>query len=106
MDFPIREDGLFTGLLTQDERAKIASILKERGAPKSCECCGKDEWSLGDHLVTPQGLARAADHLRMALGDPFYPSVLLICTNCGNTKLMNLSILGVGEEMFPKGSQK
>lgn len=102
MAFPTHDNGMITGRLTQAERTRIATALDQRGAPKDCECCGKRKWSLGDHIVTTLGLARHSTHFRNAPADPLYPSVLLMCDNCGNTKLINLAILGLGEELFPK----
>jgi hypothetical protein len=102
MSFPKLENGMVTGRLTQAERTRIAAVLDERGAPQDCECCGKRQWSLGGHIVTTQGLARHPTHFTHAPADPLYPSVLLMCDNCGNTKLLNLAILGLGDDLFPK----
>lgn len=102
MDFPKLDNGMVTGLLTQAERQAIAARLDERGAPQGCECCGKRHWALGDHIVSPQSLARHPTHLRPAPADPFFPSVLLLCQVCGNSKILNLLILGFGDELLPK----
>lgn len=106
MEFPKLDNGMVTGLLTQAERQSIATRLDEKGAPQTCECCGKRQWALGDHIVSPQSLARHPTHLRQAPADPFFPSVLLLCQNCGNSKLLNLLILGFGDELLPKGESR
>jgi hypothetical protein len=102
MNFPKLENGMITGRLTQEERTLVAETLAAKGAPKACELCAETNWALGDHIVSFQGLARHPTHFMNALADPFFPSILLMCNNCGNTKSINLAILGLGETLFPK----
>lgn len=85
----------FSGMLRPSEKKKIAEALAKRW-PKTptCELCGEQKWQLGDYIVTPAGLARhTARYLMRAPADPPHPSFMLLCGNCGNTKLLNAVIL-------------
>lgn len=94
--FPTQSNGMVTGLLWKSEKREVAEKLKEKGAPRPCEACGTNKWSVGDYIVTPEGLARYPDGtLSSAPGDPIHPSILLFCDNCGNTKIFNSLLLGV-----------
>lgn len=102
--FPTLENGMITGQLLPAERLRIAEVLTQKGGPKACECCGAENWNMGEYIVSPYTIARHPTHFRPAPADPFFPSVLLFCGNCGNTRQLNLVILGLGDELFPRES--
>ena len=57
--------------------------------------CAHPNWAIGDHIVQPVPLQMSA--LTKTYSQDFlasYPSVHLVCKNCGNTKLFLLSQLG------------
>ena len=57
--------------------------------------CAQLSWAIGDNIVQPVPLQ--INRLSYTYGQDFlttYPSVHLVCTNCGNTKLFLLSSLG------------
>jgi hypothetical protein len=84
-----------------DVYQKIADRLRERRIlggemPDRWQCwyCGDSRWTLGDGFVT----------LVLSYGSsPFQPSgntlpsLALICQTCGNTVLLNLLVLGLGD---------
>lgn len=58
--------------------------------PRTCPYCQVAEW-----VICPPGNLPAGDqHSNMHLGRGF-PSVVLICGNCGNTVLINALLVGV-----------
>lgn len=61
-------------------------------AKKQCPMCGHVAWSAGP---TPTLLPRGAnDSGDMVIGGG-YPCVVVTCTNCGNTVLVNAIVAGV-----------
>lgn len=55
--------------------------------------CGNEHWTLAGDLITP--LAFSAGDIN--LGGNSYPSVLLLCSNCGNSKVFNAVIMKILE---------
>ena len=56
---------------------------KCKGGKFQCECCGSDDWDLSEDMVSPLTFAGG-----FAFGNA-YPSVIAICSNCGNSKMFN-----------------
>jgi hypothetical protein len=82
--------------LGEDEKKQILAILKERGATRECELCGANKWALGDYLLSPLFVKRIGTEV--AANYRFLQtSVAWICMNCGNTKLLNVGVLGAPE---------
>ena len=84
-----------SGKLTKDERDRIVARLREKGAPKACALCGQSSWRMGEYLVTPAPLGRTEKGVKAYSPDPVYPSVVLLCQNCGNSNLVNLKMLNL-----------
>ena len=81
--------------LTEAERAQIADLLYAKLGSRACEMCAKTSWAIGESIVQPVPLT--INRLSYSYSQDFLtslPSVHLVCTNCGNTKLMLLSSLG------------
>ena len=87
---------------TQQQSDAIVAAIKEKtalpgivGSPL-CPICGHNQWSIQSaglvYLViqTQPGAG-------IALGGPSLPSVAIGCTTCGNTQLLNVLVLGLGE---------
>ncbi len=106
MAFPKLSNGMISGRLRPSEKRKVSKRSAKNGVTSpACELCRNTTWQLGDYLVTPEGLARhSANTLLSAPGDPAHPSVLLICSNCGNTKLINVAVLNAFDVMDEQGS--
>lgn len=81
--------------LTDAQKLEISNILGARLGKRPCELCGEFTWAIGDNLVGPMPLL--INHLTVNYSTDYslaLPSVHLVCTNCGNTKLLLLSQLG------------
>jgi len=55
---------------------------------KKCEVCGKNHWTIQEHVATPIVLQNNT----LQLGGISYPQIMAICNNCGNTKYFNCKI--------------
>jgi hypothetical protein len=78
--------------LTSQEKDQITSFLAEKrgGPPPACTFCGVTKWVVSDHLVTPK-----IHPSGFLFGGPSYPSVLLVCANCGYTMTFNAVVVGL-----------
>lgn len=84
-----------SAILTQQERDEVAKQLKVKGATNPCELCGNPHWSIGERLVAPSPLRRTGAGTVINIADPIYVSAVVACKKCGNTKLVNLRLLGL-----------
>lgn len=80
--------------MTDDTKEKYFSKEKQELAQKwlndkwknrTCECCGRNTWTLAEDLVMPMTFTGGG----LVLGGPTYPQIMVICTNCGNSKTFN-----------------
>jgi hypothetical protein len=90
---PQESDAAFS----QRVREQIVERLTSRGATTPCTMCGHDDWGIG-HFVT---LVVTDVPGQLSLGGRTYPMVSIICTNCGNTNLVNLLVLGFSPDEWP-----
>ena len=95
-------------MFTKEEKAQILSALTTKmGEIKPCPLCGDNNWQLQDGLVR---LVVQEKKTRLSLGGRNFPCIALICSNCGNTHLVNLISLGLREliekEKEPKVNKK
>ena len=80
---------------SKDWGERIIQRLQEKGAPRPCDNCGTQSWSLVDGFI----FLSVQDELPgLVLGGRGAPSAAVTCNNCGNTRLINLVKLGFGEE--------
>jgi len=76
---------------------KIADRLSERaGEPKPCSLCGETNWQLQDMYAN---IIASHDPSTMNIGGQSFPTIPLVCMNCGNTHFINLLVLGFREEL-------
>lgn len=76
----------------QEVVEKITAALNERtGGQKPCVVCGQTKW-----IVVPKFVVATVgnDPQQVMLGGQSMPLVPVVCTNCGNTNLINLLVLG------------
>ena len=69
---------------------KILDLMQGRNL--TCEICGGTQWTTSDFInlsVKPEISPS------VIIGGPALPLVGLTCNRCGNTKLLNLIVLGV-----------
>lgn len=78
--------------LSQEARRMAIEWLDKQAPELKCECCQNKRWILADEFVTPRIITGSGDAL---IAGPQYPSIMIICKNCGNTKYFNAMIAGV-----------
>lgn len=94
---------------TDGNRLDINKVIMDFGGrirkPLTCELCGGTKWTgwdLAPLHITPPGVPAGA----MVVGGPFLPLLAIGCEGCGNTKLLNLVLLGhVPRATSPQGLQ-
>jgi hypothetical protein len=79
--------------LTDEEQDEIIAALHAKGVPRACEMCGVDKWILGQYLTSPLLVVKSDQGVTYNYAK-IQTSVALICTNCGNTKLFTVAMLG------------
>jgi hypothetical protein len=72
-------------------KAQILQRLRERWASNACPLCGTQKWSVEGFITF--AVENAIVRLPLSQG-PVLPCAALVCLNCGNTLLINLSVLG------------
>lgn len=81
--------------LSPEQKNKILDRIKERTRTvRSCVVCGNNKWELSDgftFLTIQENLST------LNLGGRGQPCVAVTCNNCGNTNLLNLMVLGLGD---------
>lgn len=80
------------GKLTEQQKKKFEEhINKKMTLIGKCPVCSSRSWTVLDHMV------HIPIHYggNIMVGGPSYPSVGLICSNCGNTQLINAVFAGV-----------
>ena len=84
--------------LTDDEKKLFEKWVLERSPKLKCPCCGKSNFTVGEHLVSPPTVGRDG----VQLGGVAYPNAMLICTNCAHTLFFNAVVIGL-DATRPKG---
>jgi hypothetical protein len=84
----------YSARLTSDHRRKFQEhIDKKTHLIGKCSVCSSRSWTLLDHFVQ-MPLYHTDGNIYMG-GGPAYPNVGIVCTNCGNTQLINAIMAGV-----------
>lgn len=88
-----------------EERRRIWEALRQKGIPEQCPVCKQGELWLSNYIAfvpvreKHAGVGNAEIDL-LPVGD--LPCVLVVCPNCGNTLMFNLSALGLWDELVGK----
>jgi hypothetical protein len=88
---------------TPEQSERILARVRERTGPepgtsiRDCPICGHSEWGLQQGGVVFLILQSPDAGGSLVLGGPTLPSVALVCGRCGNTQLLNLLVLGLGD---------
>src|SRR5688572_23095801 len=69
---------------------KVLSHLKEKWAGRTCPMCLTGNFNLQDTLFEIREFGQGG----FTIGGPVLPVVPVVCTNCGNTILVNAMISG------------
>jgi hypothetical protein len=90
-------------MFTEPQKKEIlAKILeKTKGQLGVCPICRNPQWTLNDGIVS---LIVQENVHHMVIGGPTLPCVSMTCVNCGNTQLLNLLILGLGDILGVKAA--
>jgi len=80
-----------------DRTQTVIDALNERRGTRElmCQICARRNWTLEDGFVAPT-LQRDLYDLQHGFKPTILPLVALTCSNCGNTLLLNVLILGLG----------
>ncbi len=107
--------------LTPDQQVRITNMLRMK-LTEPCPLCLTKNWQFGENLVMLQTLPSPPRHrptvlTTLATGGPLsprpgpsYPTLPVMCQNCGNTVLLNVYKLGLADlwqgqiPASPKGS--
>lgn len=78
-----------------DEQKEIvrAAIDDKLTDPLVCPLTGDRSWQLQEHLAFTPAVQPNV------IGGPVFPSVLLMCAECGYTISLNVFLLGVAEQL-------
>lgn len=73
-------------------KEKFVAFINEK-VPNSgvCKECSQKTVTVSDDLVVPPVYQNGG----VAFGGPAYPQIMLVCTNCGNTRFFNAVVAGV-----------
>lgn len=81
--------------LSEVEVAAVLKRLDELGISNAtCELCGRSDWHLASEVFSPMALS-GRGRRSPYFGGIVFPSVILLCLTCGNSKLLNIFRLGV-----------
>jgi hypothetical protein len=85
-------------MFTPEQKKTIAETLAAKGL-KPCPICGLSHtWILGEALVMfPLMIKPSKGNVAWVPNGQSYPSVPVLCSNCGNTVFHNIFTLGLGQ---------
>jgi len=78
---------------------KLIGFLSQKWGGRPCPACGMGSWNVHDSSFE----LREFNEGNMVLGGPLIPVVPVICTNCGNTVLINALVAGLVASDTPSG---
>ena len=90
---------------TPEFKARVVEALVAKLPDRrlgACSLCGTLKWTLVDAIVVTH---TQEEFPKIVLGGQSLPSIALVCTNCGNTHLLNLLVLGLGD-LLEKSEQE
>lgn len=77
--------------ITSEQKHEIANFLKEKAPQMKCNACGKNHFSIADHLVQ----APIFSHDGLTIGGPTYPMFCIFCKNCGSAQFFSAIKSGI-----------
>lgn len=72
--------------MSKTQITKAKEWIKEKSPKIKCELCKNKDWTVADDLTKV---------VILFTSDQVYPSIMLICNNCGNTKFINAVVAGI-----------
>lgn len=87
------------GKLSDEQRKKFGAWISSKAAMiGKCPTCSDRRWALMDHFIDFPIYRGGSVVIG---GGPSYPSVGIVCQNCGNTQFINAVLSGVLSEDSP-----
>lgn len=77
--------------------ARVLEHLRVKWAGRSCNMCGQGNWNVSGKLFELREFQSGS----LSVGGPVVPVVPIVCTNCGNTVLVNAIVSGVVPPVLP-----
>jgi hypothetical protein len=83
----------FNGVLTTEDRTRFDAWSNNNWHMGKCPVCGKQNWALADHVVTPilynqVGFTQSSG----------YPQIMIICQECGYILYIAAVTVGIIKE--------
>ena len=82
-------------MLSPDRHQAIIAHINARWAHKTCQLCGRNEWTADGYITMP-----IADRLGPILGSSAIPVIVVTCINCGNMVMVNALVADVPPPKF------
>lgn len=73
---------------------KLKKFINEKWNTKLCSLCSRNSWVFNGHF----SLVLSDEVLKNDLEGKALPCVAAVCTNCGNTILINTLVAGLGSK--------
>lgn len=88
-----------SGKLSQADKDKIVTWLKEKGKNHHCPVCSVNDWTVADNLLN--GMVFSGGNF--IVGGPSYPMAFIVCNNCAYTRHFMAVPMGIipGEDKEP-----
>jgi hypothetical protein len=84
---------MITLKISEGVNPRLSEALQRRRLPNPCAVCGWQTWTLLGGYVNLQ-MVRIPGKLHLV---EVMPCAAMVCENCGNTHLLNLIQLGLGD---------
>ena len=87
-----------------EQLKSIKEVLAAKGIVVCPACHRTPDWNVvGD--VVPLSVQPPDKMGTLVAGGPILPSIAIVCTNCGNTQLHNILVLGLRDVLGLKKSE-
>lgn len=77
--------------VTREDIAALEKKLSSKGINLTCPICRAQSWEAFGHIVAPLTYSPGA----FSLGGTTYPTLNLVCTNCGAVQAFSAVLLGL-----------
>lgn len=87
--------------MSKIDSEKVIKHLQEKWKGARCSMCGEGSWAVQDSAFQMTEFS----HGGLAIGGPVIPVVPVMCSNCGNTVLINAILAGVVKQDEEKANE-
>lgn len=78
--------------LSKEDRQRITDAIDGRVKGWQCRLCDQNDWTLAEGIIA---LGVQDKPGTVVVGGRVLPCIALTCSNCGNTLLLNMVMLGL-----------